>query len=102
MGYDSGVAVEESLPESFVLRQNYPNPFNPTTTIEYSLNNSADIAILVYNIKGDLVRKFDMGYQSRGLHKMIFDGTNLSSGLYVYRLDINNEPVDAGKMVLSK
>lgn len=102
MGYDSRVAVEESLPQSFVLRQNYPNPFNPTTTIEYSLNSSADVAIFVYNIKGDLVRKFDMGYQSQGLHKMIFDGTSLSSGLYVYRLDINNVAIAAGKMILNK
>lgn len=102
MGHDSGVAIEETLPESFVLKQNYPNPFNPMTTIEYSLNNSADVAILVYNIKGDLVRKFDMGYQSQGLHSIIFDGTKLASGVYVYRLDINNKAMDAGKMVLSK
>ena len=72
----------------FVLFQNYPNPFNPTTTIKYSLRNSAMIKIELFNSLGELIRVAARGVKGKGTYKIFlsFDNSLLSSGVYFYRL----------------
>jgi hypothetical protein len=75
------------LPEGFTLSQNYPNPFNPTTTIDFSLPFTADATIRVFDMTGRIVATVRMPGTTAGTHSVQFDATNLSSGVYVYKLD---------------
>lgn len=83
----SGVAVEENeLPVAFSLDQNYPNPFNPTTTIAFSLANSADAHLAVYDVLGRRVATLLDGPVAAGRHRITFNAQRLASGTYFYRL----------------
>ncbi len=79
-----------NVPTNFSLSQNYPNPFNPSTKIHYSLANSAKITLTVYDILGNLVQILANEQQTAGNHEVNFNGTNLASGLYIYRLQAQN------------
>ncbi|MGD9487778.1 MAG: T9SS type A sorting domain-containing protein [Calditrichaceae bacterium] len=72
--------------KDFVLRQNYPNPFNPETTIEFELKSASGVELSVYNILGQKIATLLDKNMNAGLHKLQFDGKNLPSGLYFYRL----------------
>jgi hypothetical protein len=79
------------LPTRFALKQNHPNPFNPQTTIAYTLDRSQDITLTVYTINGRLVRVLEVGYMQAGSHQVVWDGrddngTQVGSGVYIYRL----------------
>ncbi len=88
-------------PSRIQLSQNYPNPFNPTTTIEFTLPHPLKVQLTVYNILGQQVQLLsDLAY-SAGVHQVRFDGSGLSSGVYVYRLTANDH-VMTRKMVLMK
>ena len=86
--------LEALTPERTALLPNYPNPFNPETWIPYQLARDAGVQISIYNSKGILVRKLDLGLQPEGFytdkhHAAYWDGRNeggelLASGLYVY------------------
>ena len=82
--------AKTNVPTNFSLSQNYPNPFNPTTIIHYSLANSAKVTLKVYDILGNLVQTLANELQSAGNHVVNFNGTNLASGLYIYRLQAQN------------
>ena len=101
-GYDLVVNTQVVIPQICEVYQNYPNPFNPLTTIAYRLDKPALVNIKIFDIRGELVQTIVQGTRNAGEHEVIFDGTNLASGLYVYRLDINNEAVATGKMILNK
>jgi len=74
------------LPDGFALDQNYPNPFNPSTTISYSIPFSADVTLSVVDLTGRVVSQMEMPRQSAGTHKVAFDASHLSSGVYLYRI----------------
>ena len=76
----------QEVPQRAELSQNYPNPFNPTTTIQFSLNRSSDVTLEVFNITGQRVATLINGSLSAGSHQHTFDASNLSSGIYMYRL----------------
>ena len=76
----------ESLPGSFVVEQNYPNPFNPTTTLAFNLPAGSNVRLEVYDILGRLVESQDLGFFSSGEGRYEFDGSALSSGVYLYRI----------------
>ncbi|MCF7884999.1 MAG: CotH kinase family protein [Candidatus Marinimicrobia bacterium] len=78
-------------PEKFILYENYPNPFNAHTIISYKIPAAAYVKIDVLNIKGQLVDKLFEGQQNAGLHSIQFDGKGLNSGIYFYKVNINNE-----------
>jgi len=82
--------VEEpfSQPDNtVVLYPNYPNPFNPTTTIKYDLPTASRVSLKVYDILGREVRNLVDGFRNAGSHEVTLNATDLSSGVYFYRLN---------------
>lgn len=88
-------------PLRFELAQNFPNPFNPGTFIRFSLPESAAVSLEVYNTLGQLVAVVASGEMSAGMHSAYFDASNLSSGVYVYRLQAGDQVISR-KMLLMK
>jgi hypothetical protein len=84
------IETEAALPTAYELKQNYPNPFNPTTTISYSLPVAGNITLKVYDILGNEVAQLANGFHNAGSYTLKFDGTNLASGIYLYRLTGGN------------
>ncbi len=84
-----GVAVqgEYNRPEHFRLAQNYPNPFNATTTISYHLPKSATVNISIYDLNGIWVDNVTNEWRNAGYHTVQWKAGNVSSGLYLYRID---------------
>ncbi len=86
---ETGVEREDlSVPGRYELFQNYPNPFNPATAIRYSLPESADVTLMIFNSSGRRVRILDFGEQGPGAHSIIWDATDdqgrrLSGGPYL-------------------
>jgi|GEM_PF-2111718 len=84
-----GVSTEEPVaerPARHQLNQNYPNPFNPVTTINFDLSDAAAVQITVYDMLGRKVASVAEGQFNSGSHTVSFDASNLSSGVYLYRL----------------
>ena len=77
-------------PTEFSLSQNYPNPFNPTSTIEFTLPAATDVRLEVYNINGQLVSTLVDSRMNEGQHSVVFDASNLASGVYLYRIRAGN------------
>jgi Secretion system C-terminal sorting domain len=86
---------------AFKLYQNYPNPFNPKTHIEYVLPEPSSVNIVMYNSIGSELKTIVNKYKSAGRHKIKFDGTDLTNGIYFYRI-ISNNYSETKKMVLLK
>jgi hypothetical protein len=93
--------LAKGVPEQYRLENNYPNPFNPVTTIEYSLPHSGFVSLKVYNLIGEEVATLVNGIQHAGQFEVPFDASNLSSGVYIYRLQSNNF-IETKRMVLMK
>jgi Secretion system C-terminal sorting domain len=99
---DIPVSVEnESLPFQFQLSQNYPNPFNPGTSIQYTVSNQQFVSLNVYDILGNEVATLVNEEKSAGSYEVIFDGTKLTSGVYIYTFQ-TGEFVSTKKMILLK
>jgi predicted outer membrane repeat protein len=79
-------STETDLPRAHALSQNYPNPFNVTTVINYQLPTDAHVKLEVYNTLGQKVAILVNENQRRGYRSVIWDGSELSSGLYLYKL----------------
>lgn len=86
---------------SFELHQNYPNPFNPSTNINFSLPESQQVSLKIYDISGREIATLIDGFKSIGEHSVSFDASNLSSGVYIYQLKAGNR-VDTKRMLLIK
>jgi len=71
---------------TFSLFQNFPDPFNPTTTIRYQLPASAFVSLDIFDLLGRLVKRVVSERQNAGTHSVTFNGINLASGIYLYRL----------------
>ncbi|HTY38950.1 MAG TPA: T9SS type A sorting domain-containing protein, partial [Bacteroidota bacterium] len=95
------VKSNESLPGTFTLEQNYPNPFNPSTTLKFSLSKSSHVTLEVYNLLGQTVARLVDENLAAGTYHTNFDASNLSSGVYLYRLKAGDF-VQTHKMVLTK
>lgn len=74
------------LPKNFSLSQNYPNPFNPSTKIQYDLPKSTFVKLTVYDVLGKEVKILVNEKQNSGSYNVEFDGSNLTSGVYFYKL----------------
>ncbi len=99
---DFATSVPESaVPISFELTQNYPNPFNPSTTIRFSLPQREHVTIKVFNVLGREVATLVDQELNRGKHVVTFDGKDLASGLYFYKLQAG-QFTQVKKMILIK
>jgi hypothetical protein len=103
---DTGTAVDVNNPENLIptqhtLSQNYPNPFNPTTTIEFALPQTGDVNLAVYDILGRKVADLIKGNLNAGYHKINFNASHLSSGVYFYRIE-SGDFVNVKKLMLLK
>ena len=97
----TSVDEEESMPSNYLLMDNFPNPFNPSTTIIYQLPKQSKVTIRICDILGREVTRIVNDVKSTGKHSVLFDGNNLSSGIYFYQL-ITNEIVLTKKLVIMK
>ena len=98
------VGVEEKISatvDDFQLAQNYPNPFNPTTHITYNINKADQVTLTVYNLQGQVVAKLVDEKQSAGQYDVKFNASELSSGVYVYKLETGAQSLSQ-KMMLIK
>ncbi len=96
-----GFVDANELVHAFELGQAYPNPFNPTTTINFSLDMTAEARLSVYNLAGQEVAVLAQGMLDAGRHQVTFDASSLSSGMYIYRLESEGRNL-AGRMMLIK
>lgn len=78
---------DEFQPQTFQLEQNYPNPFNPSTTIRYAVPSESKVSITVINLLGQEVATLVNDIQSAGYHEVKFNASELSSGVYLYRIN---------------
>ncbi|MCW8817054.1 MAG: T9SS type A sorting domain-containing protein [Ignavibacteriaceae bacterium] len=86
---ESEVVTVEILnqPDEYSISQNYPNPFNPATTIQYSIPENGNVALKIFNALGKEVANLVNEFQQPGIYKVNFNGENLGSGVYYYRLE---------------
>lgn len=98
-----GNAVNNDVPmvSEFKLSQNYPNPFNPTTNIQFEIPENAFVTISVFDLMGHEVSRLVNDYREAGSYNVTLDGSNLSSGIYFYKLQAGGL-TKTMKMVLSK
>jgi hypothetical protein len=80
------ISVEVDVPKGYALHQNYPNPFNPVTVIEFEIPEAGYVLIELYNSVGQKVRDIFAGELPAGYHRVRFDASGLSSGVYFYRM----------------
>jgi hypothetical protein len=97
----SGVVEVEITPQEFALDENYPNPFNPNTRINYSVRFDSKVTISVYSITGELVTELVNDFRTAGKYSVNFNGNNLASGMYIYRM-VADDFVKLNKMMLMK
>ena len=107
----TGSADLRSLPNKTALLANYPNPFNPETWIPYHLSNDANLMLTIYDTKGAVVRRLDLGYQRAGYYtdrtKAVYwngrneHGESVASGVYFYQLQTGDYSA-MRKMVILK
>jgi len=100
-GIITSVESEIKLPEEYILYQNYPNPFNPETTIGFSLPERTDVKITLVNILGQAVKEIVNNNYSAGRHQVKLNASDLSSGVYFYKLETGSF-VTAKKLILMK
>ncbi|MBS1515000.1 MAG: T9SS type A sorting domain-containing protein [Bacteroidetes bacterium] len=89
--YKNGDAVSvtqtgSSIPSSIKLHQNYPNPFNPSTTINFDIPKQSFVSLKVFDMTGKEVQNLFEGVKQAGSYQVKFDGVNLNSGVYFYKL----------------
>jgi hypothetical protein len=97
--YNLSNEVEIGIPDKFAMSQNYPNPFNPSTCVNVDLPIDGKAKITVYDNSGKTVATLFEGFKSAGYYKVEFNGSNLSSGVYYYRIDFNADGTSYNKVL---
>ena len=101
VGPATSVEDEGGLPRQFALEQNYPNPFNPTTVVSFQLPVVSMVRLVVYYLFGREAAVLLNERRDAGVHEVKFDGSNLASGVYLYRLQAGDF-VQSKKLILLK
>jgi hypothetical protein len=79
------------VPEQFTLHQNYPNPFNPATTIAFDLPEAGVVTLKIYDLLGrDVATIAENEPMDEGYQEYLFDASSFASGVYLYRIDVND------------
>jgi hypothetical protein len=99
--YSKVIEVDLGSPQKFELSQNYPNPFNPTTTIKFSIPQSGNVKLTVYNLLGEKVAELVNEFEEAGVYTIDFNASKFDSGVYVYKIEVNGF-VQSKKMLLLK
>jgi len=99
--YSNTIEVDVTTPLTFSLSQNYPNPFNPTTKISYSIPFDSKVTISIYSITGEVVAELVNDFVAAGSYSVDFDGSDLASGMYIYKMTAGNF-TQTNKMMLMK
>jgi hypothetical protein len=96
-----GISNNTNVIENYALYQNYPNPFNPVTIIKFSIPENSKVKLTVFDVLGREVNTLVNQNMMQGTYTVNFDGTNLSSGVYFYKLATDNF-TDTKRMLLIK
>ena len=101
-----GIDNDVNVPKEFTLKQNYPNPFNPTTDISFTIGQTSDINLTIYNLLGQKVRVLENASRQAGTHTLRWDGRDqmgqdVSTGVYLYTLTNGTKSITK-KMALMK
>ena len=99
--YSNVIEVEVASPSTFSLEQNYPNPFNPSTKIKYSVTQSSNVVLKIYDVLGNEVATLVNEEKPAGSYEVEFNPSSLTSGVYFYKLQAGSF-VDMKKMLLLK
>jgi hypothetical protein len=92
----------DEMPAAFQLQQNFPNPFNPSTSISYTIAQPAFVQLNIFNANGQLVEALPQGFQSMNTYNIIWNATEMASGVYYYSLMIDGKQTSAKRMILVK
>jgi hypothetical protein len=92
---------DSEIPDNYIFLNNYPNPFNSSTLIEFNLNTPGNVNLSVYNIKGQFIERIHEGFLSEGFHSIVWNASELPSGIYFCKLKII-DGVISKKIVLLK
>lgn len=92
----------QNVPDDFQLFQNFPNPFNPKTTINFEMKEPGKVILEIYGVNGKKIASLINTKKYPGMHSIIFDGSNLPSGILFYSLYVENNLIGTRKMVLIK
>jgi fibronectin-binding autotransporter adhesin len=91
-----------AAPSTFELAQNYPNPFNPSTEISYSIAAPGKVTLAIYNVMGQEVSRLVSGQQEAGVYKVRWNASGMASGVYVYRLQVDDKFTASKRLTLLK
>ncbi|MCP4580813.1 MAG: T9SS type A sorting domain-containing protein [candidate division Zixibacteria bacterium] len=84
---------DENQPYDFTITQNYPNPFNSSTNIRYTLSKESDVRLDIYDIRGSHIKTLLQTHQKEGHHEAQWNAANDPSGIYFYKLSVNNQNI---------
>ncbi len=97
----SDININTIVNQDFLLSQNYPNPFNPSTSIKFSIPETANVKLIVYDVLGKAITTLVNENKSPGIYEVDFNGSELSSGIYFYKIEMGKY-VSVKKMMLIK
>ena len=98
----TNIDQDASVPTTIALYQNFPNPFNPSTTFAFDLPHAGEVTMAIYNSLGMNVGSISKGVLPAGSHTILFDGRNLATGVYFYRLHVDGAILSIKKMMIIK
>ncbi len=99
--YELDQEIEIVAPYTYTLSQNFPNPFNPGTTIKYTIPKTSFVSLKVYDLLGNQVADLVNEEKSAGIYEIEFKGSNLSSGVYLYKMQ-TEDFTDSKRLILLK
>jgi hypothetical protein len=99
--YSDVVEVQMNIPAKFSLEQNYPNPFNPSTKIKYQIPTTGFVTLKIFDVLGNEVATLVNEEKPSGIYEVTVNGCNLTSGVYIYKLDVGSSN-SVKKMIVMK
>jgi len=93
--------TDNEVASELLLSDNYPNPFNPTTSISYTLPEDGKVQVKIFDVLGRELATIISGFESKGKHSIVWDGSNVSSGVYFYSITFKNQAINK-KMLMIK